>query len=548
MKLRLVLLLLCLSRPGLTEETATAAPIVTDEAEEEHVRNCGRTFSHEEHRVIGGAIEQLGLKILEKLPISPQQPNVILSPLSLAFALAHLTLGSSALFSRFINDFIRFKLDYVANMLTCFLSLQGSRNETETLLLQSLDAHKLPCFHHVLGSLLLHFSHTSLEVAARMYLRPGFDVKLSFVEESLARYRSRPFPLVSVDEVNQWVENVTQGHIPNFLESIPHDVVLMLLNGVYFKGEWKTQFDPQETSKRAFYLDSQNSVLVDMMKSVHYPLRLMDDPELQAQVTPFSHEEPWISLKSDCVKKIQTKSERVSVSHQVGSFPFKGNTSFLVVLPRGNVSSVLPRLNISDLYSRLPQEKSMLVNLPKMKLQYRQDLEEALTSMGLGSLFSDPDLSGISDQPLRVSSVRHATTVELTEEGVEAAATTVVTAMRSISLFSVNSPFLFALVDDVSLAPLFLGIVTNPAPNNDPMPNDDPHSNSTMNDQPAAEAARKTELNAEHNRLPAEGSTPQSCSAPAGGKEQSQPAGEQDGSRQTQADEPCSKADSFVPA
>uniref|UniRef100_A0A3Q2PCA9 Serpin domain-containing protein n=1 Tax=Fundulus heteroclitus TaxID=8078 RepID=A0A3Q2PCA9_FUNHE len=497
------------------EETATAAPIVTDEAEEEHVRNCGRTFSHEEHRVIGGAIEQLGLKILEKLPISPQQPNVILSPLSLAFALAHLTLGSSALFSRFINDFIRFKLDYVANMLTCFLSLQGSRNETETLLLQSLDAHKLPCFHHVLGSLLLHFSHTSLEVAARMYLRPGFDVKLSFVEESLARYRSRPFPLVSVDEVNQWVENVTQGHIPNFLESIPHDVVLMLLNGVYFKGEWKTQFDPQETSKRAFYLDSQNSVLVDMMKSVHYPLRLMDDPELQAQV---------------------------------GSFPFKGNTSFLVVLPRGNVSSVLPRLNISDLYSRLPQEKSMLVNLPKMKLQYRQDLEEALTSMGLGSLFSDPDLSGISDQPLRVSSVRHATTVELTEEGVEAAATTVVTAMRSISLFSVNSPFLFALVDDVSLAPLFLGIVTNPAPNNDPMPNDDPHSNSTMNDQPAAEAARKTELNAEHNRLPAEGSTPQSCSAPAGGKEQSQPAGEQDGSRQTQADEPCSKADSFVPA
>lgn len=52
-----------------------------------------------------------------------------------------------------------------------------------------------------------------------------------------SRYKSQPVPLVSMDEVNQWVENVTNGHIPNFLESIPHDVVLMLMNAVYFKGD-----------------------------------------------------------------------------------------------------------------------------------------------------------------------------------------------------------------------------------------------------------------------------------------------------------------------
>lgn len=70
---------------------------------------------------------------------------------------------------------------------------------------------------------------------------------------------------------------------------------------------------------------------------------------------------------------------------QVANFPFKGNTSFLIVMPmpgRGNVSLVLPKLNISDLYRRLPQEKIMQVNLPRMKLQYRQELQEALTGMG----------------------------------------------------------------------------------------------------------------------------------------------------------------------
>nr|XP_020442873.1 alpha-2-antiplasmin-like [Monopterus albus] len=491
MKLCLLLLLLCLCHLGLTvRTTGVYAP---DEDETVHSCEGRRVFSLEEHRAVAGTIERLGLQLLENLPVGPHQPNVILSPLSLAFALAQLTLGA--------------------------------RNETEKLLLRSLHAHHLPCYHHILGSLAPHFIWTSLDVATRMYLRPGFEVKLSFVEDSLARYQSQPVPLVSVEEVNQWVENVTNGHIPNFMESIPHNVVLILMNAVYFKGEWQTQFDPLKTSKGVFYLDRQNLVSVDMMRSAHYPLRLLDDPELEAQVA---------------------------------SFPFKGNTSFLIVLPlpgRKNVSSLLPKLNISDLYRRLPHEKTMQVNLPKVKLQYRHELQEALTSMGLGSLFLDPDLSGISDHSLRVTGVRHASTVELSEEGVEASATTAVTSMRSVSLFSVNSPFLFALVDDASLAPLFMGIVTNPAPDNNPMLNDDPHDNNTMSDQPVPGDVRVRGRNSEHsNRLCSEtaaGSSIQSCSAPADEEEQPQHVNGLDtGNRpkSTQEDESCSKPDDSVSA
>lgn len=46
-----------------------------------------------------------------------------------------------------------------------------------------------------------------------------------------------PFPLTSAEEVNQWVANATNGHIPHFLADIPHDVLLMLMNAMYFKGE-----------------------------------------------------------------------------------------------------------------------------------------------------------------------------------------------------------------------------------------------------------------------------------------------------------------------
>lgn len=53
----------------------------------------------------------------------------------------------------------------------------------------------------------------------------------------LLRYQSVPFRLTSAEKVNQWVSNATNGHIPNFLSDIPHDVLLMLMNAMYFKGE-----------------------------------------------------------------------------------------------------------------------------------------------------------------------------------------------------------------------------------------------------------------------------------------------------------------------
>lgn len=48
----------------------------------------------------------------------------------------------------------------------------------------------------------------------------------------------------------------------------------------------------------------------------------------------------------------------------------------------GNLSITAAKLNISDMYKHFQSEKSMHVKLPKFKLQYKQDLRQALTSMG----------------------------------------------------------------------------------------------------------------------------------------------------------------------
>lgn len=84
---------------------------------------------------------------------------------------------------------------------------------------------------------------------------------------------------------------------------------------------------------------------------------------------------------------------------------------------------------------------------------------------GLGELFSSPNLGGISEGPLLVSSVQHKSSIELNEEGAEAAAATSVAISRSSPSFTVNQPFFLALIDDSTQTPLFLGVISNPNPN-----------------------------------------------------------------------------------
>ena len=74
---------------------------------------------------------------------------------------------------------------------------------------------------------------------------------------------------------------------------------------------------------------------------------------------------------------------------QVASFPFQKSMSLLVVMPMSgqmNVSSLAAKLNISDLYNRLPKERAVQVKVPKFKLEYAQDLQDVFTKLGKKSL------------------------------------------------------------------------------------------------------------------------------------------------------------------
>lgn len=84
---------------------------------------------------------------------------------------------------------------------------------------------------------------------------------------------------------------------------------------------------------------------------------------------------------------------------------------------------------------------------------------------GLGEMFQNPNLADIADGPLLVSSVKHKSIMEINEEGAEAAASTsVVISRASNPVFHLSQPFFFVLIDDMTLIPIFMGVINNPNP------------------------------------------------------------------------------------
>ncbi|KAF7218669.1 serpin peptidase inhibitor, clade F (alpha-2 antiplasmin, pigment epithelium derived factor), member 2b [Nothobranchius furzeri] len=359
--------------------------------------------SPKSQQAIAAAVQNLGVQLLQNLETTPEHPNIIISPLSISLALSQLALGA--------------------------------KNETEELLMHHLHENAVPCYHRSLRDVLAQLKKRDLQIATRIFLRQGFEAKHKFVSESQLFYGSEPAVLESLQQINEWVENATNGRMTDFLFTLPPNLLLMLINAVHFKGEWKARFDPNFTSRGVFYLDDLHMVDVDVMEDAKHQLSCFADNELEAQVA---------------------------------RFPFTKLMSLLVVMPESgqvNVSALCAKLNISDLYERLPKETAVQVKVPKFKLEYSQELQEVLTKLGLGEMFLNPNLADIADGPLLVSSVMHKSSMEINEDGAEAAAATnIVISRAAIPVFHLTKPFFFVLMDDVTQIPIFMGVINNPNP------------------------------------------------------------------------------------
>lgn len=239
--------------------------------------------------------------------------------------------------------------------------------------------------------------------------------------------------------INAWVSDQTRGKIPAIVpDPVPDGVVAYLINAIYFKGSWTTQFDKTRTQVQAFKLVDGTSTTVPMM------------------------------THGRTIRVGYVRDDGVTVF----DLPYGGQAfSMTIALPRdaGGIDSLVQRLTNERWSAWIAglDSGTFDVFLPKFTLTYELTMNDALKALGMPSAFCDPGPADFTrmNPALCITEVKHKATVDVNEEGTEAAAATSIGFAPSSTTPSivVDRPFLFVIRERLSGTILFMGRVMNPA-------------------------------------------------------------------------------------
>jgi serpin B len=299
------------------------------------------------------------------------------------------------------------------------------------------------------GSVTFRVANTAW-VQSGLPLLPDFTAKLRMASATVASADFAGAHQAARIEINHAIEELTSGKITALLApgAVTASTRLVLANAVYLKAAWSTPFPVQATRDAPFHPDEHRAdeaaVTVPMMHSTETRAYLRRDG-YQAVLLPYA-------------------------DHRL---------ALAVVLPDGPLASLRPQVVAEGLGGLLngTSARRVALSLPRFRLETGFGLIPALRRLGVSHAFgTGADFSGITEATrLTVSAVAHKAYIDVDEHGTEAAAATAVV-MRPLAALrppptvemTVDHPFLFALIDTTTTAPLFLGQLTHPRPPNPP--------------------------------------------------------------------------------
>ncbi|XP_073529178.1 serpin I2 [Phyllobates terribilis] len=370
----------------------------------------------------GDTITEFAVDLHRAIRSVDTEENIIFSPLGATLILGMIKLGAKGTTSHQIKE---------------VLKLQGNQESEEFSGLQKLLA--------VISEENKEFT---FNLANALYLQEGFHVKEQYLHSNRDFFKSE-IKLVnfqdlkaSAEIISAWVETQTNGKIRNMVSSgdIGPLTRLILVNAIYFKGEWEHKFSPDATHPQNFTVKRGISAKVPMM-NLH----------LATKLGYFSEN---------------------NLNYKVLELLYKGGKlSLLLALPAENadiedLEKKLTAARLKDWTSNM-KEELVDVSLPRFKIEHKVDLKQCLLHLKVSDVFTpNCNLSGITDTSnLYISKVVQKVSIEVNEDGSEAAASTGMH-VASMSLtnhrFVADRPFLFFIRHNPSGSILFMGKVTNP--------------------------------------------------------------------------------------
>ena len=369
---------------------------------------------------------RFGFNLFNEIRKTEQNKNIFISPFSVSIALA--------------------------------MTLNGAAGETEqamanTLQLQGLSSELINAGYAELNQILLASDpKVTLAIANSLWARQGIPFKQDFLQRNTqffgAEISGLDFDNPDASKtINNWVDTNTNGKIEKIVsDRIDPSTVMFLINAIYFKGTWQTEFDPSKTHTDVFHLATDEERQVPMMsRTGTYPY--YENREVGFQAISLSYGD--------------------------------GRMSMYIFLPvrASNLNTFSGNLNAESWENWMSQfrEQEVFLKVPKFRMEYEKQLNNTLQALGMDIAF-DADRADFSRMAsldtlngnLYIEKVVHKTFIEVNEEGTEAAAaTSVAIGVTSVQppppQFIADRPFFFAIRDNDTKTVLFMGVVAEPS-------------------------------------------------------------------------------------
>jgi len=320
------------------------------------------------------------LKLFRKINESTPDSNVFISPLSIYMALGLAYNGAEGV-----------TREAIASALDITGFSQMDINQAYKRILSLLAEADLSVQFTLANSLWYH-KGLPVENDYIDMMKEFFDAKVAQLDFNDAG---------SGDSINNWIADKTNGTIKKIVQkTLPDDVMLLLLNAIYFKAIWTDVFDTNHTGE--YYFKKYDGSFI-----------------------------PWaLMTKKDTVKYFETDL------FCAADLPYGDNGCFSMTLfvPKNDipVETLISEMNFSNWKSWISSFKFDLciIYLPRFTLSYEIGLKKVLTDLGMGNVFlQEADFTGISKESgkdLYVSNAKHKTYIEVNEDGTEATGATVV--------------------------------------------------------------------------------------------------------------------------
>ena len=236
------------------------------------------------------------------------------------------------------------------------------------------------------------------------------------------KYEAPIEKLISKKQVNDWCSKKTHGKITEILDELNPATVMLLLNAVYFRGEWTYPFNPEKTKGGVFFNFGKEEKKVEMMSQIH-KFNYYQDSQIQAIELPYKND----------------------------------SMSALILLPNKDIdiNNYINLYNVNDDFIQKVivgmQSTNVKLSLPKFEVGFYSKLKEVLQRLEMETPFTGAaDFSGINGSGgLYIDNVIHKTYLKVDEIGSEAAGVTIVDMRKSLPInvvaMEVNRPFIVIL-------------------------------------------------------------------------------------------------------